>query len=512
MPKRSKMSLFNFILVVCLIWIIVTVGDNLLKNSRKTRNSYLTFLEEKGLYSSFGYLRIYTVKLNNVFSRVEKWPPKLLHYWFTLGVYVGITVMFSSIFLLSYNLIGYFRTVSSEEHVLVPVVPGVNLPWNQIAYYFIVLLILAVLHESGHAIAAVSEQVRLNGFAVFLCLLYPGAYVDLHSDHLRLISSKRQLKIYCAGSWHNVVIALAALGALYCQPFLLHPFYNIGRGVVVTSLSENSVLKGKIFPGTRIIGINSCPVSNTQEWVECISNSVKEPQWGYCASVFMLELQPSIQPSDTWFEDGIRDCCDKALAKTHVCFYVAQIPTTEPPENAKVKQVGEVEKDAAKVTEEYKCLAARPVTAGHPCHGPRDCVSTPTQTCIFPTVDNTTKLIRIQHSHDVDALFFGDPRILFMTVEVSDYEPRTFLFWLQFPRILETFLVYCISLSGALALLNMIPTFALDGQWTFMAFVDEYLQCFIQSKEAKNKLFTTVFTLCLLLLLSNIIMAFFTLL
>jgi len=33
--------------------------------------------------------------------------------------------------------------------------PGVNLPMNQISYYLLTLLVCGILHELGHAIAAV---------------------------------------------------------------------------------------------------------------------------------------------------------------------------------------------------------------------------------------------------------------------------------------------------------------------------------------------------------------------
>ncbi len=35
-----------------------------------------------------------------------------------------------------------------------PAVPGVNLPTSQLAYFFIALLLSGVIHELGHAVAA----------------------------------------------------------------------------------------------------------------------------------------------------------------------------------------------------------------------------------------------------------------------------------------------------------------------------------------------------------------------
>lgn len=43
------------------------------------------------------------------------------------------------------------------------------------------------------------EQVRLNGFGMFMFVVYPGAFVDLFTTHLNLISPVQQLRIFCAG-------------------------------------------------------------------------------------------------------------------------------------------------------------------------------------------------------------------------------------------------------------------------------------------------------------------------
>ena len=137
--------------------------------------------------------------------------------------------------------------------------PGVNLPWNHILYYLLTLTIAGILHEVGHALAAVRyfnnspisdlqqvtciihlcfccccrEQVRVNGFGIFFMVIYPGAFVDLYTEHLAVISPLRQLRIYCAGVWHNFILALLAFLFLWLLPSALSFFYFFGRGAVV---------------------------------------------------------------------------------------------------------------------------------------------------------------------------------------------------------------------------------------------------------------------------------------
>ena len=82
------------------------------------------------------------------------------------------------------------------------------------------------------------EQVRVNGFGLFVFGIYPGAFVDLYTEHLQAISPLRQLRIYCAGVWHNFIIVLFALLVLVSLPWTLSPFYGMGNGVVVTNVEE----------------------------------------------------------------------------------------------------------------------------------------------------------------------------------------------------------------------------------------------------------------------------------
>jgi len=82
------------------------------------------------------------------------------------------------------------------------------------------------------------ERVQVKGFGVFLLILYPGAFVDIATDQLLSLSAWQQLRIFCAGVWHNFVIAVIALVVLLCLPTLLAPFYVTGQTVLVTALTE----------------------------------------------------------------------------------------------------------------------------------------------------------------------------------------------------------------------------------------------------------------------------------
>jgi len=78
----------------------------------------------------------------------------------------------------------------------------------------------------------------VKGFGVFLLILYPGAFVDIATDQLLSLSSWQQLRIFCAGVWHNFIIVIVAVVILVSLPTLLAPFYASGQSVLVTGLIE----------------------------------------------------------------------------------------------------------------------------------------------------------------------------------------------------------------------------------------------------------------------------------
>ena len=55
--------------------------------------------------------------------------------------------------------------------------------------------------------------------------IFPGAYVDLHTDHLEIATSIKQLRIFCAGVWHNVVVVLISLLILYFHPYVVYMLF-----------------------------------------------------------------------------------------------------------------------------------------------------------------------------------------------------------------------------------------------------------------------------------------------
>ncbi|KAF7250959.1 Membrane-bound transcription factor site-2 protease [Varanus komodoensis] len=218
--------------VVCVLggWCAVYLADTALKSSSSLKASYEDWLTSHGLTLSPFHMRWQTTLFNRLFYSWGRWKPKFLYLWFSMGMFFGIAAMFGSVVLLGKTLMHTLSQMWSEaptgqnDQMLQVVaaarmqvdlalqvllrsvllclwkqVPGVNLPISQLSYFFTAILISAVIHEVGHGVAAIREQVRFNGFGMFIFIVYPGAFVDLFTTHLQLISPVQQLRIFCAG-------------------------------------------------------------------------------------------------------------------------------------------------------------------------------------------------------------------------------------------------------------------------------------------------------------------------
>nr|DBA34140.1 TPA: hypothetical protein GDO54_001735 [Pyxicephalus adspersus] len=418
-------------------WCAIYLADAFLTSSKSYKNSYEEWLSSKGLTISPFHIRWQTTIFNRLFYKWGRWKPHFLYIWFSLGMVFGIIAMFGSIFLLGKTLIQTLNQMMAEspgnqnDQMLQVVVPGVNLPISQLTYFFSAIFISGVIHEVGHGVAAVRETVRFNGFGMFMFVLYPGAFVDLFTTHLQLVSPVQQLRIFCAGVWHNFILGVLGLLILFLLPLFLYPFYYTGVGALVTEVLEDSPASGPkgLFIRDIVTQVQDCAITNVDDWHTCLDDISQKPQIGYCINT--LTLQQLHFPS----------------------------------------------------------RARKAIQASLECRSNIDCrKAAPNSVCAIPSIENQTRLIRVKHPPQLDMLFIGFPVHLEYGVSLSSFIPRYKILSIDLPVMIETFCKYLISLSGALAVINAVPCFALDGQWILSSFLEATLGSVIVEKENRELL------------------------
>ncbi|XP_062841539.1 membrane-bound transcription factor site-2 protease [Trichomycterus rosablanca] len=462
--------------VVCVMggWCVVYLMDTFLRSSSYMKIRYESWLSSTGLTLSPFHIRWHTNMFNPLFARCAHLNPHFLYIWFSAGMVFGVVAMFGSVVLLGRTLLQTLAQMMSEmpegshEQVLQVVVPGVNLPVSQLAYFFVAILVSGLIHEFGHGVAALREQVRLNGFGMFMFVIYPGAFVDLFTTHLNLISPVQQLRIFCAGVWHNFMLCVVAVCFLLLLPFLLFPVYYTGAGALVTEVMEGSPSSGPrgLFVEDLVTSLEDCAVRGVDDWHSCIQQIAHQPQRGYCVHEATLQLNRAAGRAYKRL-DGTMECCSNN-SLTDLCFsYTKNL-------NAKL----------------FACLPARKtIQASRTCLTDSDCGAEFTPSvCVIPSLENQTRLIRVKHPPQADMLFVGYCSHLQYSVSLTNFVPRLGFLHLDLPVILETLCKYLVSLSGALAVVNAVPCFALDGQWMLNSFLEATLSSLLPEKSSRELL------------------------
>jgi S2P endopeptidase len=367
----------------------------------------------------------------------------------------------------------------SRAPLLTPLVPGVTIPASDVGYIVVAMLVSAVVHELGHALAASMQEAKVDSFGGFLALVFPGAFVQLTG--VNALTPFRQLKVWCAGAWHNFVLALVCLAMVSCMPAALSALYGRGSGALVVSLPSGSPLATHVRPGDVIVGLGRFPVQDGgASFRSAVSQLVETgDSAGFCLSeaVFQENAHPASECCDLLasgqehprlqcfsLTDGVhlgqrRYCISPAIAATRrTCRSTADCSSTRPP------------------------LDGGDDGAGGDGGGGR---GTP-EKCFIPLLPEHEKLIDIRvrsaRTGKVNHFFYqGHPHVLGQSVSVSSYVPRhgwampaavarAVAVW-DLPNMLERQLQYLASISLALAILNMAPVFWLDGEASASIFV-----------------------------------------
>ena len=116
------------------------------------------------------------------------------------------------------------------------------------------------------------------------------------------------------------------------------------------------------------------------------------------------------------------------------------------------------------------------------------------------------------HHNDVsttftDVLFLGTPAELYQSVSVQDYAPKYWFVPIHLPSILFHTCDYVIKLAGAIALLNLVPCYGLDGQHILAALIEIVFRksCMADTRTALEILITIFGSV---LLFANMCIAF----
>lgn len=397
------------------------------------------------------FVRVDSPVFNRTVYRVARSNRAWLLQWFRWGALWGALLLTLGPFLMIYALAQTLRvwlsdTASDEAAmVLTPIIPGLNVPPHELVMYALAVALGAAVHEGGHALAAAALECRINSVGFFLALVAPGVFVDMSVDDLFALPPMEQLKVFCAGAWHNTVLAALALALVLAQPLLQAPFF-VAAGNGVTAIP----LRGDLFRAhDRIVALDGCAVTNRESWSACLgervlngSSGAEPPRFGYCVN--SSELQHVAAASTG------TDCCEPQSASPFQCFQL----------------------DGSFCLRSADVLLFR---RHRRCASSAECAQ-----CLVPRFDEPWEQLFAIDVVSADGaprtqLFRGAAESLWQSVDVSDVQPR----WAALTRLLDALGVnvdavpalierqcmYIVSLNAGMALLSVAPAFKWDGEY-----------------------------------------------
>ncbi|ORY91217.1 hypothetical protein BCR43DRAFT_498714 [Syncephalastrum racemosum] len=345
----------------------------------------------------------------------------------------------------------------SNDQVFLPMIPGVTLPMSHITYYLFALLICGIIHEAGHAIASYSERVPIKSAGIFVYYIYPGAFVNIPDQPLQLLAPKSQLRIVCAGVWHNAVLYLVTLlllsgGLKSCLEIAGWQSLESEGGVSVVTVRPDSPLAVHLQLSSVIYQLDDLPLQrNILDWnAYLLEDGGKHvPDAGFCAPITSVTEDLACCEIDNEFPFG------KAANATVSCFTNFDIQTSP-----------------------FKsCFTTTDILLAperQRCNRDTDCLQTG-QRCVMPyTPSEAGQIVRLHvrmppwypaSEKDKMFVFEGELVDIWESVKVGLLRPRFRILPVSLPHMSELLLQYISSFTLALAILNILPVFQLDGQY-----------------------------------------------
>ncbi|CAL1402612.1 unnamed protein product [Linum trigynum] len=444
--------------------------------------------------------------LNGVLFGFGRRYSKQLKLWFSIGVGFSLAALVGATLLLVMELAaspsilpGTASATTSLLFGFSPQVHGLSFSISNAAYLFFATLVSVSVHELGHAIAAGSEGIQVEYIAVFIALLFPGALVALNDELLNGLERFSALRVYCAGIWHNAACCAACGFMLFLLPLLLCPFYLHGETPMVLHVPSTSPLSGYLSPGDLIVSLDGKHVHDEHEWKELsaliqdrtfkISNwpkstqdyAASQVQKGYCVPTSVMDANTTIHLVD------LQSACPDGFA---------EFRPSECSESSKLHERLLQAEAADRALKRY-CLTARDVVMlnkcgngwlGHITNG-SSCLCSEGEWCLNPVQQQglvwaeityassrSPECLQLQrdpsaNSETVDSncggtfIFVGDLMAMAQSIQLTSYQPRfLFPFAAYLPSFLEKATVWVFYVSLALALLNSLPVFYLDGE------------------------------------------------
>lgn len=266
--------LYEVITAILIFWLVIFLLDQLFRLRRFGVEVFPLVVMAK------------TKRLNHAIGRIaRKWPRAWKAIW-TLGAGVGYIMMGYVLYFLLINALSFFLAPSQAAPVI-PIIPGITITGMTLVYFIFPLMIVMFTHELSHGVAAIAEDIPVKSSGVFVAAVLPGAFVEVDEEKTEKANPKSRLRIYAAGSFSNLGIAVCAF--LLISNFavfggLISPFFGPQQGILIQGTVPDSPIYGQVSPPFGLFGA-SAPAENLTVIIESAQD--------------FIEFMDHISPGDT---------------------------------------------------------------------------------------------------------------------------------------------------------------------------------------------------------------------
>ncbi|XP_074283982.1 membrane-bound transcription factor site-2 protease homolog isoform X2 [Silene latifolia] len=385
---------------------------------------------------------------------------RFLKVWFTVGTGFSLSMLLGVTMVLIWQAVTtswLTRESNKLTHLFDSLLFGVN-PWAMrfkmsladLGYMVGATIISVTVHEFGHASAAASEGIELEYIAIFLAILFPGALVAFNYELLHSKPRSTALRIYCAGIWHNAV---------------------------VVDVSASSPLSGYLSPGDNIVSLEGVKMFSAVDWMEMASSLEKR---SLASSEFeVLKGYPVVNKSY---------CAPNVLVQNSERLFSVSNHSACPDEHVAFVSTPCFDLRSHSAGTGY-CLGSTDAVSLKSCGSlgmsETTCVCSENEMCLSPVQEPGVVWAEITYrsprNHQCNSstsdgsdsrenchksfLYVGDAFSMTRSLKLTSYQPRfTFPFATYLPDMFENILVWTFKVSLALALLNSLPVYCLDGE------------------------------------------------
>ena len=217
-------------------------------------------------------------KLRKIIMAFSYKHPRFVKYFSMVGLIISIPTIFYSLFYLLTEIIKRFHTPETTG-TQVGIFEFLKIPLPQLIIFVFVLTLSVLFHEFSHGVSCSIEGEDVKSVGIFYIFpFFFGGYVVPGLDPEELIRKERGLlksyaKMVAAGLFTTFLLTVIAFSLLVNFNIAISPFFEKGKGALITRVVEGSPAWNKLHVGDVIIKINNTKITSPKDVVNFIRNA-----------------------------------------------------------------------------------------------------------------------------------------------------------------------------------------------------------------------------------------------